>query len=131
MLSEEAILPVMTNLLYVEVLDPIALFVVFALITIWSPTLARVTVVYPTMKSFHPSPVLYSNETSGAEPTFCMATVELASSAMNVSPLYSTYSHLLTVECVRFAEMSAMSYAFYVVYEDTSWTSVDSPFKSD
>lgn len=109
MLSDAAIFPVITNLLISESLEANLLFVVFALSHILSPTFASVTVVSPTMKSFHPSPVLYSNETSGAEPTFCMATVELASSAVNVSPLYSTYSHLLTVECVRFAEMSAIS----------------------
>jgi hypothetical protein len=120
---DAAIFPDITNLLYALGFEPILSFVVFALITTWSPMFAKVTVVSSTMKSFHPFPVLYSNETSGGVPTFYIATVEFASSAVNVRPLYSTYSHLLTVECVRFAEMSAMSYAFYAVYEETSWTS--------
>jgi hypothetical protein len=50
---------------------------------------------------------------------------------VNVRPLYSTYSHLLTVECVRFAEMSAMSYAFYVAYSERVETSEDRVFKSE
>ena len=81
-----AIFPVITNLLYMEVLRPNLSLVVLALIAILSPTLASVTVVVPTMKSFHPLPVLYSNETSGAlEPTFYMETVEFAYSAVKVN----------------------------------------------
>ena len=87
----------MTNLLYVEVPDPIVLLLVFALNAILSPTLARVTVVVPTMKSFQVEPsVVYSSETEGAEPTFYIATVEFACSALNVSPGNpGSYSHTL------------------------------------
>lgn len=87
-------------------------FGVLALMCASSPMLSSAIVVLPTVKSFqvYPLSVEYSSEMDGAEPTACMEMVELACLAVNVSTVSSsTYSHLLTVECVRFAEMSAMS----------------------
>ena len=84
---DAAIFPVITNWLQSLVELPIPVFVVFALRIILSPTFANVTVVVPTMKSLQVEPsVVYSNETDGAEPLVFMATVELASSAVNVRP---------------------------------------------
>ena len=89
MLPDAAILPVITNLLARYQVELKVVLVVFARNAIQSPTLARVTVVVPTVKSFQVEPsVVYSSETDGTEtpPFLYIFMVEFASSAVKVNP---------------------------------------------
>jgi hypothetical protein len=90
MLPPTSTVPLNTNALYALYADAAVEFVVFARMPTLSPTFSNVTVVVPMMKSNQviPLSVVYSKDIDGAEPTFYIATVELASLAMNVSPPY-------------------------------------------